>query len=122
MTKRTMQEWQEYWQKAAELTQAGKMGDATALYDKTFGQAQDELLTKITDQKQLVLNAFYAMFVKKTADELPSPNFDVLIWVDGLWEYAHIGIDGDWYDYQDRYWGSKEVKYWIPLPTFDPEN
>lgn len=114
MTNRTMQEWMEYWQKADELAQADSN-------DKTFGQAQDELLTKITDQKQLVFNALCAMFVKKTADELPGKLVEVLIYADGAWRSGWLGTDGDWYNYND-YWSSSEVKYWLPLPTLNPES
>lgn len=106
--------------------QSGNAEQAAAyeahIFGQTFGQVQDDLLAAMKAQTQTALNALYGLLVKKTADGLPNESIDVLIWVDELWEYAHIGTDGDWYDYQDRYWGSNEVKYWLPLPTFNPES
>lgn len=89
--------------------------------DKTFGQAQDELLTKITDQKQIAFNALCAMFVKKAADELPDELVDVLIYVDEAWRCGHLCGESWWELGEDSIYHS-EVKYWLPLPSFNPEN
>lgn len=89
--------------------------------DKTFGQAQDELLTKIIDQKQLVFNALCTMFVKKTADELPDELTQVLIWADNQWMCGHL-CGESWWGLGEYPSYHSEVKYWLPLPTFNPEN
>lgn len=100
------------WQQVQELTQAGKMGEAVALYTSK----------NVTIPIPTTLDTILCHFVRKTADELPDPLVDVLGWVDGAWQSMYIsGIDSDWYCY-DNYWQQSEVKYWLPLPTFNPES
>lgn len=63
------------------------------------------------------------MFVKKTADELPDEMVDVLFWTGTQWWQGHV-CGSSWYTQEEMTCGYElsEVKYWLPLPTFNPES
>lgn len=95
------------WIQATELAQSGK-ADETPLAEQ------------ITTMQTTALDFLLRVHVKNTADELPDVHDEVLVWANNYWVTAWRDVNGDWENHVD-YISASEVKYWLPLPTFNPE-
>lgn len=99
------------WQQVQELAQAGKMDEAVVLYETNVIKPSNPI------------DAALRPHVKKTADELPEPTVDVLIWNGSAWIQAWYDDDeDDWTIEGDCDYPLSLGQYWLPLPTFNPES